>query len=362
MSVLKQKSSNIYLIRFQINGKKYQKSSRTRNKTKALEIERKWRNQITEDIQQGSSEVIQFYEALKIFHASKVGLKTFDDIGSKIRTVKEYFPDRSLHLICTRDLELFVNQRKTEGRATQTIEHSIIQIRGCVNYAKKMGYKVNDLEYPKLKIDNQRVRCLTRDEEARLLLEMEPTNPNYCSSVTPMNSRSQLLIQRQDNYDFVICLLDTGARYSEIANLTFGQIDLTSRTIRLVRSKTNNESTLFMSNRVYKVLKRRFEKKTQNKWIFTNKSGFNQRNHSTISIRRAITNAGIEDFKVHDFRHTCASRLVQNGLTIQEVAIILGHKNLSTTLRYAHHEQKQVAVKMKTVLDAINDKSGVKNA
>ncbi|MFT4757297.1 MAG: integrase, partial [Vicingaceae bacterium] len=74
---------------------------------------------------------------------------------------------------------------------------------------------------------------------------------------------------------------------------------------------------------------------------------------------RAITNAGIEDFKVHDFRHTCASRLVQNGLTIQEVAIILGHKNLSTTLRYAHHEQKQVAVKMKTVLDAINDKSGV---
>ena len=52
------------------------------------------------------------------------------------------------------------------------------------------------------------------------------------------------------------------------------------------------------------------------------KSGNNPRKHSTIAIRRAIQNAGIEDFRVHDFRHTCASRLVQNGMTVQETAHI----------------------------------------
>ncbi|WP_206483665.1 hypothetical protein [Thalassotalea sp. G2M2-11] len=48
--------------------------------------------------------------------------------------------------------------------------------------------------------------------------------------------------------------------------------------------------------------------KVHQKWIFTDKSGNNPRKHSTIAIRRAIENAGIEDFRVHDFRHTCASR------------------------------------------------------
>lgn len=320
-----------------------------------MELERKWRQQLLDDHHNGTHEEITLYEALDMFVTSKTGMKTLDDIKSKVRTVKQYFDDRKLHLLTTREIELFVNRRKQEGRASQTIEHSLIQLRGCVNYAKRLGYRVSGVEFPKLKIDNKRIRCLSIEEEKRLLEELEPNNPNYCSSVTPIKDRTQLLQQRQDNYDLVICLLDTGARYSEIANITFKQLDLQNRTIHLVRTKTNNESTLFMSNRVYKVLKRRFEDRTQDKWVFTNKSGKQPRNHSTISIRKAIANAGIEDFKVHDLRHTCASRLVQNGLTIQEVAMILGHKNLSTTLRYAHHEQKQVASKMKNVLDSLND-------
>ena len=66
-------------------------------------------------------------------------------------------------------------------------------------------------------------------------------------------------------------------------------------------------------------------------------------------------NAGIEDFRVHDFRHTCASRLVQNGMTVQETAHILGHSNIATTMRYAHLEKNQVAEKMKAVIDRFND-------
>lgn len=74
-----------------------------------------------------------------------------------------------------------------------------------------------------------------------------------------------------------------------------------------------------------------------------------------LAIRRAILNAGIEDFRVHDFRHTCASRLVQNGMTVQETAHILGHSNIATTMRYAHLEKNQVAEKMKAVIDRFND-------
>lgn len=354
MTVLKQKNG-VYQIRFQLNGKKYQRSSKSKNKSKAMEMERKWRQQLVDDHFNGTHEEITLYGALDLFVTSKVGMKTLDDVKSKVRTVKQYFDDRPLHTLTTRDVELFVNRRKSEGRAAQTIEHSIIQLRGCVIYAKKLGYRVSEIEFPKLKVNNKRIRCLTVDEEKRLLAELEPNNPNYCSSVTPMKDRTQLLQQRQDNFDVVCCLIDLGCRWSELTHLTFNQVDLTNKTVHLVRTKTNNESTFYMTNRVYGIFKRRFEERTQDKWVFTDKTGRNPRNHSTISIRKAIVNAGIEDFKVHDFRHTCASRLVQNGLTIQEVAMVLGHRNLSTTLRYAHHEQKQVATKMKNVLDSIND-------
>ncbi|WP_303046025.1 tyrosine-type recombinase/integrase [Thalassotalea sp. PP2-459] len=72
-------------------------------------------------------------------------------------------------------------------------------------------------------------------------------------------------------------------------------------------------------------------------------------------MRRAIENAGIEGFRGHDFRQTCASRLVQNGMTVQETAHILGYSNIATTMRYAHLEQNKVAEKMKAVIDRFND-------
>jgi len=46
---------------------------------------------------------------------------------------------------------------------------------------------------------------------------------------------------------------------------------------------------------------------------------------------------------------------VQNGMTVQETAHILGHSNIATTMRYAHLEKNQVAEKMKVLIDRFND-------
>ena len=46
---------------------------------------------------------------------------------------------------------------------------------------------------------------------------------------------------------------------------------------------------------------------------------------------------------------------MQNGMTVQETAHILGHTNIATTMRYAHLEQNKVAEKMKAVIDWLND-------
>ena len=357
MTLIKQQSSGIWQIRFQLNGKRYQKSSKTKKKSVAQDIERAWRNELNEKHLLGKKDTISFYDALDMFLESKIDMKTYRNIWSNIETVKRYFDDMPLHELSTRDIELFVQKRKREGKANQTIQHGLIQIRGAWKYASKMGYETSPIEFPKLKINNQRVKCLTKDEEVKLLAELSPDNPDYFSKLTPPATRNILLKQRQDNYEFTVMLIDGGMRYGELARLSWEQVDLENQTIHLKRTKTNNEFIMMMTKRVHRILKRRYENRVSDTWVFTDKTGKNHRKHSTISIRKAMLKVGITDFRVHDLRHTFASRLIRNNCTIQEAAMALGHtgNSLSTTMRYAHLSQSQVAMKMRDAINSYND-------
>ena len=52
--------------------------------------------------------------------------------------------------------------------------------------------------------------------------------------------------------------------------------------------------------------------------------------------RRIRREAGLEDVRLHDLRHTFASRAVPHGVPLPVVAQLLGHRSVSMTMRYAH--------------------------
>ena len=58
--------------------------------------------------------------------------------------------------------------------------------------------------------------------------------------------------------------------------------------------------------------------------------------------------AGLDDVRVHDLRHSFASFLVNNGRSLYEVQRILGHTEIKTTQRYAHLDQS-------SLLSAVNE-------
>jgi integrase len=55
------------------------------------------------------------------------------------------------------------------------------------------------------------------------------------------------------------------------------------------------------------------------------------------TLRAAVGKAKIEDYRLHDLRHTFASRLAPSGTDPYTIQTLMGHKSFVTTQRYAHH-------------------------
>ena len=76
-------------------------------------------------------------------------------------------------------------------------------------------------------------------------------------------------------------------------------------------------------------------------WVFCDTRGLRIADvkHSFATARKA---AGIEDFHIHDLRHTCAAPLVSAGVPLTEVRDLLGHSTVIMTERYAHLAPERV--------------------
>jgi len=59
-----------------------------------------------------------------------------------------------------------------------------------------------------------------------------------------------------------------------------------------------------------------------------------------------VRRAGIVDLHFHDLRHEAISRLFEKGLSVPEVALISGHRDLRMLLRYTHPMSESILRKL----------------
>ena len=178
-----------------------------------------------------------------------------------------------------------------------------------------------------------RVRFLS-DEEREKLLES-------CK-----NSEEPFL------YPIVVIALSTGARKSEILNLTWADVDLQRKVAVLQQTKNDERRALPLAGEALECVKglagmRRIDTRL----LFPDGSG-----KKPIIIRapwhKALKQAGIEDFRFHDLRHSAASYLAMSGASLAEIAEVLGHKTLEMVKRYSHLSEQHTA----SVVEKMNKK------
>lgn len=349
MTLVKRSNSPYWYAQFQIDHETFIRSTKTTDRKVAERMEAKFRADAHEELILGKKKTITVVASLDQFLQSRQGTPNYSNLVSKRKTLLRFFKGKTLvSRITNSDLENFKQARLAEGVTAQTIKHGINLLLAAFRHAKRLGYDVPDLRPPKLKLGTGRLRYLSFDEERRLLEELDPTRAaNGLASTDKRNE--EMKRAQQDNYDLAVLLLDTGARYSEIASLSWSQIDLEEGSLTLWRSKVQNESLLFLSRRSLAILNRR-RAASEHDYVFVSKKG-EARGYNVIALRKALNRSGLFDCTVHTLRHTHASRLVQHGMSVYEVRAILGHADIRTTMRYAHLEQRAVTQRARQLVD-----------
>lgn len=349
MSLIKRPNSRYWYVQFQIENRTFVRSTKTTERKAALKVADKIRANVHQSIMLGETRTITFGGAVRRYVDSRVGTPYHASLisveKSVLRVISGAMP---LDAVTSSVIEEFVSRRTREGRKPQTIKHGVNCIVAAIKKARKDGFHSAPIDPPQVRVPAKQVRYLSFAEERRLLAELDPNRA--ANGLTTGPNRALVL---QDNFDLIVMLLDTGARYGEIANIRWQQINLAERSIDLWRSKVNNQSVLFMTDRVAEISQRRKHSR-KGEHVFTNRAG-GPRGYSVVAIRKAFNRAGLTDCTVHTLRHTHATRLIQNGLSVYEVRSVLGHADIKTTLRYAHLEQAAITQKARDVINTLVD-------
>ena len=146
-------------------------------------------------------------------------------------------------------------------------------------------------------------------------------------------------------------LLLTGCRKSEILNLRWDHIDLEAREMRLPDSKTGPR-TVQLSPAATAVLAR-IPHVDGNPYVIPGTrrdNGMSNLQRHWVRIRKR---AGLEEMRLHDCRHSFASRALALGESLPMIGRLLGHSQVATTARYAHLARDSVHEAARRVSDGI---------
>lgn len=315
-------------------GNQQWKSTRSTNKTEAEYILNKALADVKEGKEPGILEQIKRRAAKHTFNAlcEKYreycqNLRDAKNRGYMIDQLKSEFGGKPISNISLAGVESFQSRLLASGLRPATVNRRISCLKHMLNKATDWDMLGNELylKIKKVKLekeDNTRIRFLSAEEVNRLILACPP----HLKSIVTM-------------------AVNTGMRKNEILKLSWDNIDLKHGFIILSDSmvKSGKGRQIPINRFLMTALKVAFLKRQPHiPFVFPSPSGVPYR-AINAPFKTACKRAGITDFHFHDLRHTFASQAVMNGADLASVQRLLGHSNITMTMRYSHLSKDHLA-------------------
>lgn len=135
--------------------------------------------------------------------------------------------------------------------------------------------------------------------------------------------------------------LETGMRRGELLSMEWMHVDMERCTVFLPLTKNGCARTVPLSPRAMNVLAEL--PRTEDRCLPL--SG----NSVRLAFDRLRTRAGVVDITFHDMRHEAVSRFVESGLSLAQVQMISGHRDLRMLMRYTHLQTDDIVAKLHAI-------------
>lgn len=190
------------------------------------------------------------------------------------------------------------------------------------------------------------------------IISESPLTTIYYEKITPPISSRNILSEKdimdllsavKDSspgylYPLIMMFAETGAKTTEVSDLTWKDIDLENKKVRFKQTPSSCERTLEISDELAQLLGK---KKGKQGYIFMTYYG---EPFTKGKVGRAITEFKVRgkyqrDWCVSDFRHSFAVNFLSKGKSINQLQYILGHKNSQQTRDLYGEVSKKALVK-----------------
>jgi len=341
MSVYKRKGQDTYSYDFQLRGRRFSGDTGATTKREAVRFEetRKeaeraklaeeasfYGKELTFDLASSRwwTEVGQHNAGQETILRNLLWLKA--NIGTKTN-LTEITDNVIASLVAKRRGERIKGKPDAPFVSPSTVNRTCTQpLREIIMRAKKVWkVAVADVDFGRhmLKEPQERVREASVDEEAAIMEQLER---GY-----------------DDAVEFAFL---SGCRRMEILGLEWPHIDFFSKRFS-VTGKGGKTRTIPMSDAIYELLWKQKDHHPVKVFTYAAKRTLKPQNlikgqrypltESGLksAMRRAVPNANVKNFRFHDTRHTTATRVLRAS-NLRVAQILLGHRDIKTTTKYAH--------------------------